>query len=273
MRQYMNRGSKRRISVIFQLLQGRPLRQQDIGRKINKDSFLEENEKVDEGKLSHVLKSLAADDIIERQPVMLEGKGAPQMAAWLIRTPETLVKILKQFNNPELEKAGYFQRHLIKSSYVQSMINNELIKFIELNIINLIKEKLNVIDFQLFNDKEIELLLKILSTSPSALYYATENYDMAIKSLIKSREKQLKLVDDSLKDDLNNRMINIIKKNFYLNLQLKLGEDLNKNIVKFGSPIQFKVSLKFLDDTKKDQFWKLHCENNEIETIFLRNNY
>ena len=135
------------------LLHGHPLRQQEIERKINQDSFLEDDEKVNQAKLSNVLKSLSDDEIIERRPVMLEGKGAPQVASRLKRTPEALIKVLNEFYNPELEKARYFQRHLIISTYAQEIINIDLLKYIELKISNLIMYKLNVTDFH-FNSQE-----------------------------------------------------------------------------------------------------------------------
>ena len=265
-------NKKRRISVIFHLLPVHYMLQQDLVDKLNHHPFLEDEKKVTGGDLSHVLKSLEKDGIIERKPHEKPGRGSPGKISRLKITPEALIKVLKEFYNPELDRAGYFQRHLIISPYAQSIINIKLVKFIEVNISNLIKDKLNVTDFH-FNSQEHELLLKILGTSPSALYYATVDYYLVLEKIINSRKKQLTHADDSIKEELKNKIISLIRQNFYLNLQLKLGEDLNNNIVKFNESIEYKISFKFLDDINKDQFWKLHCENNEIETIFLRNNY
>ncbi|PKL72861.1 MAG: hypothetical protein CVV29_06560 [Methanobacteriales archaeon HGW-Methanobacteriales-2] len=268
----MNRTLKRRISIFFQLLHGSYLRKQEIERKINHGSFLIDKEKVDDAKLSNVLNELVMDNIIEKKSIMSEGRGAPQIACRLKETPLALIKVLIDFHNPDLDASDFFLKRLIISPYAQSIINIEFVKFIESNVRNLIIDKLKVTDFH-FNSKEQELLLKILRTSPSALYYATVDYNVSIAKIIKSPQKQLTHADDSNKEELKNKIIGIIRQNFFLNLQLKLGEDLNKNLVKFNEPIEYKISFKFLDDMNIGQFWKLHCENNEIETIFLRNNY
>lgn len=264
--------SKRRISVIFQLLHGRSLRKQEIEHKINHDSFLDDAEKVDDAKLSHVLTELYKDDIITKTSIISEGKGAPQITCQLKRTPLALIKVLAEFSDPKLEKKGYFQRHFIISPYAQSNINMKLIKFIESNIRNEIKDRLNVTNFR-FNTKENKLLLNIFRTSPSALYYATVDYNITIERIIETRKQQLERVDKSNQDEMKNKIIGIIKRSFYLNLQLNLGEDLNKNIIKFDGAVEYRISLKFLDDIKTDQYWKLFCKNNAVETIFLRDKY
>ena len=115
--------------------------------------------------------------------------------------------------------------------------------------------------------------MKILGPSPSALYYPTVDYYLVLETIIDIHKKRLERVDDSKKEKLKKEIIIMIKKAFYFNLQLKLGEDLNQYIAKYDGTIEYKISFKFLDDINNGQFWKLHCENNEIETIFLRNNY
>ena len=72
-------------------------------------------------------------------------------------------------------------------------------------------------------------------------------------------------------DDLEEQGINIIKQNFILNLQLKLGDDIIIGVANLKKPVEYKISIKFTDIKPSLKKLEQNIEENKIESIFSTN--
>jgi hypothetical protein len=259
----IKKEQKRRLYILKYLLDGREHLQPSLFSSLN--SSKEFDGEISEATLSGVLGNLDKEKIITRNPIKKEGKGANPNVIIINKDYETLVKLISEFSSPDIGVlADSFKSHFILSVYAQKLINKDCLLKIESNICDLVKAKISVKDFK-FSIEECDIILNILQSSPSALYYATNNYEVLEKILEDFRTYE------SILDDLDEQGINIIKKKFILNLQLKLGDDIIIGIANLKKTVEYKISIKFTDINPRSKRLEQNIERNKVESIFTTN--
>ena len=139
--------------------------------------------------VSKTLRSLEEDGIITRTPKKIPGKRGPaQFYINLNQNPETLYKILKEYDNPLFMGFEWFFKHnLVNSQYYNNIVNfkliNDLISSLPLPLDNdpsdfFLEDDLDVWlngNMVFLDEKEIKAIYHITKTSPGALKTLFEN--------------------------------------------------------------------------------------------------
>lgn len=204
--------------------------------------------------LSRSLKSLEEGGIIKRETVPQEGRGPDPKVNYLIQTPDALYLILKKINDFRkvfrpllINKTIMFGKILINSNYGHKLVNKELL------------EKFTFIKFVAFEENEIEIVYKIIKSSPSALFFLLE-------VLMGVPDSQIPF-PNAFSIESENRKI------LYSELLLRLGADIIEyphDKFKTIHPLKFEFKVSFNNGESKsnnEDTLGLIIGENEIKSI------
>lgn len=234
-------------------------------------------EEINKDNLSRAVKDLSCDNLIKVTPVPRKGRGSNYgNGLTLIKSHKVLIKVVNEiYELTDSKLKELCQNIFIRSKFAEDLINTNLVNKVELDLQRIISEEDNSIKFE-FTNKEKELMLRIIKMSPSALHYLTRrDYKKFIIGYIKPFKKHIGYVEtgkqtfSSFQTDKitlkNNEQFNMgLKDEIFMNLQVQIGEDVQKRIVK--DAVNYKVSLTFLDGkSSRTLHNQVRLEENKLE--------
>ncbi|MGB9937415.1 MAG: hypothetical protein ACPK7O_06815 [Methanobacterium sp.] len=238
----LKKGERRGLGVIWLLIE-KDLPQQELLRGIN--GIIDE--KIDDKTLSNTLKDLEKNEIIKKETIIKKGSWPPHNLVFIPKDYHTLVKIMGYlYSRNDAPFLLNLKRHFINSNYAKKVINFDLVKEIESKLENILQNKHSNIEF-VFNEKEKQLILNILQSSPSALHYAINLSDEDLNKILdyKTWELLKEVINKNVFEEmLSKELKNKLKDRFMFNLQAYLSEDISK--IGSPEPIEYITSIKFL---------------------------
>ena len=235
----MGKAEKIRATVMLILLIKESITTPDLISELNEwKDFIDA--KIDYPTISPIITDLEEEGIIEREKVEKKGRGPdPQMI--FLRLPyDAFYLIVDEIINKDYYP---FIKDLLKKSFIDSrlaktFINFDLIEVIEHDLQDFIKSEFELIDLN-FTDEEANLILNFIKLSPLALYYIISDYK---DYLMKIFETYKIFSDPSL--NLDDIIVEAVKKEIFLNLQLKASEDIARNTIA-NMPISYNTNMIF----------------------------
>ncbi len=240
-------GRRRRIAIYSILLNGYEIKKTELLSLLNEHmkNFL--GKAITDPQLTNTLTELEKEDIIEKEDIERAGRGAQsQKILFLPCSYWAFYKVLEEIFQYELDKDHKefsLKLSLINSRHAQTFININLIEVIELDLTEEIEMEFKDIKFK-FTNEEAELLVNLLKLSPSALFYIITEYKEGFKNLLIDF-KNLSEEHPEIKFEI----IDLLKKEVWLNLKLKVIEDIDRNTIA-NIPIIYNSVIKFCDVEK-----------------------